>query len=260
MEGKRNFIIKLLLISAGLTVVFLFVLPLVLFGILSIGNMLGIAAGLVLLLTGIFHSVIIDGIKTLFKKKCGRVFFIFLSAVCAAGFTVFIYATSLMISKISMKLQPADTVIVLGCQVIGNSPSIMLNERINACYEYLTVCPDSTVILSGGQGSDERISEAECMYRALTGKGIPGSRLIKEDKSTSTRENLLFSKKIIQEENLSDHILIITSGFHCYRATYFASKLGLKPDTYSAKTHWYLLPTFYMREICAIIAQCIFSK
>lgn len=260
MEDKKNLIIRLLLILSGSTLIFLFVLPAVLFGMLGIGNVLGFAAGCIFLLTGIFRSEIADGIKTLLRKKVGRIFIIFLSAVFITGFTLFIYASLLMISKISRKMQQADTVIVLGCQVTGNSPSIMLNERINACYEYLTAAPDSTVILSGGQGSDERISEAECMYRALTKRGISGDRLIKEDKSTSTRENLLFSKKIIQDENLSEHILIITSGFHCYRATYFASKLGLQPDTYSAKTHWYLLPTFYMREICAIIAQCMFSQ
>lgn len=51
--------------------------------------------------------------------------------------------------------------------------------------------------------------------------------------------------------------MIITNDYHCYRAAYFAKQLGLQPKTYSAKTHWYLLPTFYLREICAIIFQCI---
>ena len=95
------------------------------------------------------------------------------------------------------------------------------------------------------------------MYRALLKKGISEDRLLKENQSTSTKENITFSKQIILEKQLSTEVMIITNDYHCYRAAYFAKQLGLQPKTYSAKTHWYLVPTFYLREICAIIFQCI---
>lgn len=163
-----------------------------------------------------------------------------------------------MFSKISTDVYNAQTVIILGCQVIGESPSIMLNERINVGYRYLMENPHAKAILSGGQGNDERISEAECMYRALVNKGIEKDRLIKEEKSSSTYENLIFSKDIIQDKNLSTEVTLITNDFHCYRAAYFADKIGLNAQAYSARTRWYFFPTFYLREICAIIVQCIF--
>ena len=83
------------------------------------------------------------------------------------------------------------------------------------------------------------------------------NRLLKENQSTTTKENITFSKQIILEKQLSTEVMIITNDYHCYRAAYFAKQLGLQPKTYSAKTDWYLLPTFYLREICAIIFQCI---
>ena len=73
----------------------------------------------------------------------------------------------------------------------------------------------------------------------------------------STQENDLENRLATLEKQLSTEVMIITNDFHCYRAAYFAKQLGLQPKTYSAKTHWYLLPTFYLREICAIIFQCI---
>ena len=75
-------------------------------------------------------------------------------------------------------------------------------------------------------GRGRKISEAECMYRYLTKKGINSSRIIKEDKSTSTRENLRFSKKIMEEKGLGNNIAIATSEYHQYRASQIAKSLG----------------------------------
>lgn len=254
---KKYFIARLLIIILSLLFMFLFILPFLLFKVLNIGNILGLGIGIFILFIGIFLPAIITIITALFKKKSGKILIICLSSILLIGFTIFSYAHYLMISKISTKNQQINTVIVLGCQVIGESPSIMLKERIDTCYKYLCNNPDAIVILSGGQGMDEGISEAECMYRALVKKGISQNRLIQENQSTSTKENLKFSKEIILNKKLSTEVIIITNDFHCYRAAHIAKKLGLQPKTYSAKTHWYLLPTFYLREICAIIYQCI---
>ncbi len=91
-----------------------------------------------------------------------------------------------------------DYVIVLGAQVRGTSPSLSLKKRLERAAEYAEENPGTIFILSGGQGPDEGISEAECMYQYLVAAGVPEDRLIKEDASTSTRENLTFSAEIIR--------------------------------------------------------------
>ncbi len=94
--------------------------------------------------------------------------------------------------------QDLDYVIVLGAQVRGTSPSLSLKKRLDRAAEYAEENPHTIFILSGGQGPDEGISEAECMFQYLIAAGVPEDRLIKEDASTSTRENLTFSAEIIR--------------------------------------------------------------
>ena len=83
-----------------------------------------------------------------------------------------------------------DYIIVLGAAVHGDTPSLSLVERMSAARDYMQTHPQTIAIVSGGQGSDENISEAEAMTAWLTDKGIDKSRIIAEDKATSTLENL----------------------------------------------------------------------
>lgn len=166
-----------------------------------------------------------------------------------------IVETGCMVSAAVRKPQSGDTVIVLGCQVRGEQPSLMLEERLKAAYDYLCNDPDAVCIVSGGQGSDESISEAECMYRYLVDKGIDSERLYMEDMSTSTRENLLFSLKIIQENGLNTRVAIVTNEFHEYRAGEVAKRLEMDFAAVPAATAWWLLPTFYVRELYGILYE-----
>ena len=95
--------------------------------------------------------------------------------------------------------QDCRYVIVLGAGVNGSVPSLSLRERIDAAYEYLVAYPQAICIVSGGQGNNEDISEAECMFRELTAMGIEADRVWMEDKATSTRENLRFSLALIEQ-------------------------------------------------------------
>lgn len=95
--------------------------------------------------------------------------------------------TVLIVKASAKKPQENATLIVLGCKVYGEHASRSLRERLDAALIYLEENPNSQCIVSGGMGEGEKISEAECMYRYLTKKGINSSRIIKEDKSTSTR-------------------------------------------------------------------------
>lgn len=130
-------------------------------------------------------------------------------------------------------------------------------ERIRAAHTFLQEHPDTKCILSGGQGSSENISEAEAMHTWLVNNGIDPARLYLEDQSTSTKENLSFSKKIIEENNLNPDIVIITSGFHEYRAGLIADTLGMKHKGYGSHTVWWLMPTFAVREMYGILYQYV---
>ncbi|MGN0243203.1 MAG: YdcF family protein [Lachnospiraceae bacterium] len=156
-------------------------------------------------------------------------------------------------------------VIVLGCQVKDGRPSLILGNRIDVAYEYLISHPEAIAVLSGGQGADEAISEAECMYRELTERGIDGSRLYKEESFVNTPTNLRHSKEILDELLCTDilweekhEIALITSEFHCYRSCFHAKQEGLNPVAFASKTAMpYVIP-FYLREIVAVIYTWFF--
>jgi len=146
-------------------------------------------------------------------------------------------------------------VIVLGAGVRGTVPSLALQDRINAAYSYLSANPESIAILSGGQGRGEEITEAACMYRELTKMGISGDRLLLEEASTSTIENLRFSLDVAEAETglRPTKVGIISSEYHIFRATRFAGDLGLDAVGIPARTTWVVIRVnYYLREVAAV--------
>ena len=127
----------------------------------------------------------------------------------------------------------ADYLIVLGAGVNGTAPSLSLRERLTAAEEYLNEHPDTTAVVSGGKGNNEDISEAEVMERWLLEKGIAPSRIIKEDKATSTYENLKYSFELIGTDK---KVAVISSEYHLYRTKLMADDMGLKIGLIPAHT------------------------
>ena len=152
-------------------------------------------------------------------------------------------------------LPGCDYIVVLGAGVRGTVPSLTLSERIGAAYVYLTANPDTIAILCGGQGPGEDMTEAACMYRELTRMGIDGSRLLQEDQSTSTIENLRFALDAAESSTgeRPGKVGIVSSEYHIFRATLFAKALELEAFGIPAKTTWFPLRlNYYMREIVAV--------
>ena len=142
--------------------------------------------------------------------------------------------------------------IVLGAKVNGMSPSLSLQSRINTAARYLKENEKTIVaIVSGGQGPDEDISEAEAMRQGLVAQGIGAERIIIEDKSTSTYENMRFSKKLIPSG--LDRGLLVTNDYHLYRAHLLAKQEGLDVTGLPAKTPRVTLVKSYVREYLAIL-------
>ena len=129
-------------------------------------------------------------------------------------------------------------VVVLGAKVRHDGPSVSLQNRIDAAYDYLTAHPDAIAVVSGGQGEDEPMTEAECIYRALIGRGIDPERVWIEDKATSTWENLQFSLDLIEEKTglRPETIGIISSEYHLFRAGLFADACQVESVGIPAKT------------------------
>lgn len=145
--------------------------------------------------------------------------------------------------------------IVLGAGVDGTRPSLSLRARLEAALKFSEANPDATLILSGGQGGGEDISEAQCMYNWLVDKGVDPGRLILEDKSTDTRENLTYSmEKLRAMDPDFEGVTIITAGYHIARARMMAEDLGYPRTTaYAAHTNLPVLElNYYLREIPAI--------
>jgi uncharacterized SAM-binding protein YcdF (DUF218 family) len=159
-----------------------------------------------------------------------------------------------MIKAQTDKPENPDAVIVLGCKVNGNTPSRMLKRRLDSAVIYLNENEDVVCIVSGGKGEDEKISEAQAMKEYLVDKGIDEGRILTEDKSVNTLENIKNSVALLGG-NGSGEIAIITDGFHQYRAGYIAESFGYDAAAINAQTDFFnavLMPTYYIREWMAI--------
>lgn len=147
-------------------------------------------------------------------------------------------------------LPDSNYAVVLGAQVIDGVPSRTLQERLDMGVKFMEENPDIPVIVAGGLGTEDYASEAHVMRDYMVSKGADESRIYLEDKSTTTRENLIFSSQLAEEMGLDKtKVTIITSEFHICRAEYIASTLGLEAGSFSSKTQTiFLLINYYIRE------------
>ena len=189
-------------------------------------------------------------------QACYRVFLagLGLGIVCLAG----IEAAVVFRGEADNSAIPVDAVIVLGAGVNGETPSAALWSRIRAAEDYLEIHPDVPVVLSGGQGAGEAISEAEAMRRALWKEdGAENARLLLEERSTNTAENFRFSKALLEERGLDTGratIAVVTNDFHCFRAHMIARRQGLKTiDVPAELPWWWLTANYYLREAFAVV-------
>lgn len=150
------------------------------------------------------------------------------------------------------------TVVVLGCGIRGERVSVGLAKRLDKAYSYYQENPDVMIIVSGGQGPQEDISEALAMKRYLVVKGVPDEKIIMEDKSTSTITNFKYSHEIMKEMGLpDDSVVFVTNAYHVYRAASYAQKEGLEVTHLGTDIIWYTVPMNYMREMLAVVKMWV---
>ena len=147
-----------------------------------------------------------------------------------------------------------DYLIVLGAAVKGREPGQALRYRIDAAARYLSENPGTVAIVSGGQGPGEEITEAECMERELFRLGVPPERIVRENRSESTAENIRFSYELI--EGGPFRVGILTNNFHVYRAVSIAKKQGGHTVCgVAAPYSGVVLPHYMVREFLTFVVD-----
>lgn len=214
-----------------------------------LGTVLPAIMGIPMLIIGIFKNHLFP----FFQTPIGRWAKTILIILYAAAMVFFLIMGTILSSSASKKAEyNRDVLIVLGCAVRGDRVSLTLKYRLDAALEYLAHSPDTHVIVSGGKGDGENLSEAQAMKDYLTSHGIDPSLITMEDKSTSTWENFKFTREIMDERFPDASAAFVTTAFHVYRAGRVAIMNGIEAEGYAAKDVWYAAPNNYMRESIAI--------
>ncbi|WP_195236896.1 YdcF family protein [Romboutsia sp. 1001285H_161024_C4] len=175
-------------------------------------------------------------------------------------FSVFNFLMISLLYQLNRPKLNQDFIIVLGSRVIGDKVPPLLASRIKKAIEFYNKQAKASkppkIIFSGGQGKDEKVSEAFAMQKYAIENGIPISDTILEDKSTTTFENMSFSKNIMDKIKPSGYnSIFVTNNYHLFRAGLYAKKANLKSDGIGAKTALYFIPNALIREYIAIVVM-----
>lgn len=187
--------------------------------------------------------------KRIIKRLC---------LVCIVAAAAYITVINYKMAQIShhSPVANAGTMIILGAKLNGDQLSLALKSRMDAAFIYLRDNPSTQVVVSGGQDSNELITEADAMKNYLIAHQIHAARIQTEALSTSTFENIKFSKKLLKGEP----IIVVSNDFHLLRAKMIAKHQGLDVDTLSSPTPKSVRIQLYIREYLAIIKSFLFDR
>lgn len=182
-------------------------------------------------------------------------------------FACWLFSFIIMVFILIGNSKPSDIadpqyLIILGASLYGEHPGLTLEQRLQTGLSYLKQNPGIPVIVSGGQGLGEDISEAEAMSRFLRKNGIPEERIILEDASYSTSDNFRLSAKILDQrgEQHPVRIMIVTSDFHLLRSSLLAKRNGFISGRIPAPTPLNVLPVNLVREYFAVPKSFLFDR
>lgn len=169
------------------------------------------------------------------------------------GILLLVTVEGMIFSRFGAKAEAgADYVIVLGAQWKQSGPSYVLQKRLDKAITYLEQNPETIAIVSGGQGSNEPVAEAEGMKQYLMQKGIAEERILTENQSANTYQNLVYSSRLLDKEN--DSVVVVTNNFHMFRALSIAKKQGYsRIEGLSAGSYPAMLPNNLLREFFGVV-------
>ena len=159
-----------------------------------------------------------------------------------------------------------QVMVILGCQVKPWGPSVLLQDRLDKALDYLEDHPDLTIVVSGGQGPDEPVSEARCMYDYLTEHGVDEAQILLEDQSHNTVENLRYTVDLLAEAgcDTTADMVVVSNGFHLTRVRMLWSRVcggDYNLSTLAApSSHVPSRLKMYIREPLALVKSFVFDR
>lgn len=253
---------------------------LIYYGVIAVYSGIGTSLSVIWLIFAALFALlgIVSHFYGLFSHKIPLRLEVSAITVLVAAFGVFcVVEAAMVLNFFSLKKQSTDYVIVLGYPVQNGEVSATLEYRLDKAYEYAKVHPNTVFILSGGKNGDGDVSEAQVMYDYLRKRGVPDYQMIKEEQSSNTYENLVYSKNIIDErektrrewirnlmsrsgylsppdEEVTIRVGIVTSNFHVLRAKGIARHIGIENVSgIAAKSDPVLFVHLCVRECLAIL-------
>jgi len=174
------------------------------------------------------------------------------------GFSLFLFAYG----RRSTSMFDEDAAIVLGAGIRDGEVRGMLARRLDAAVEYHYRNPGALIIVSGGIGHREIITEAEAMENYLISRGVNPDVILLEGTAYSTYSNMRYSRKILDLEFTEiPRIVVITSDFHIFRSVRFAQQAGMYDVTFhSSSTPWLSVPFAYVREVASVVKMWLVRR
>ena len=169
---------------------------------------------------------------------------------------------------------PPKVMVIFGCQMRRDGPSVLLKDRLDAALAYWEAHPDIKIVVTGGKGDDEHVSEARGMYDYLTAHGVDGANIYMEDKSRNTWQNINNTFALMEREGweLTDDVLLVSSGFHLARIELLwnrARAQALRGETYGGQyvstlaapvSHAPSAVHMFFREPLALVKSFLFDR
>ncbi len=159
-----------------------------------------------------------------------------------------------------------QVMVILGCQVKPWGPSILLQDRLDKALDYWEGNPDITIVVSGGQGPDEHISEAQAMFDYLIENGVDETQIIQEDQSHNTIQNLTYTMQMLEEKgyDTDDDMVVVSNGFHLTRVRMLWERVFGSDENLSTlaapSSHVPSRYKMYIREPLALVKSFIFDR
>lgn len=213
----------------------------------------GVLMTLGLGLFGLFCGVYYSKVKVLVTTRIGKIITVVMAVLTVLE--VLLVAFIAVYGQNDNVTYEEDAVIVLGAGLHGDQITWPLKLRLDKAVEYHRKNPDALIVVSGGQGFQETIPEAEAMFLYLERHGVDKTCIIKEDCATSTAENMRFSKAILDERfDRPYKVVVVTNNFHIYRGVQIAASEGFEQVRHlHAGLKWYNMMPCYLRESLAVL-------
>ena len=221
----------------------------------SLGNLLSLLAGLALIGEMLYFFWGISQPNDWIRGSAIGLFLV-------SAYIAFLFVSLLLYSVIygrTGRRHGFDGIVVLGAGLVGSQVPPLLANRLDRALRLYRRDREAgrspVIVVSGGQGADENVSEASAMREYLLERGVPADDLVLEDQATTTEENLRYSKALLAERGLNGRVVAVTNNYHVFRTAVLSRNQGLRLQVIGAPTAWYFVPSAFLREFVALLVR-----